>query len=157
MSIYTTVQKAANTLGMAFCTSLLAIGALCICQPGYASKWSSSSEKSTRTLARHLVTEFWNDVKEQEVTAYSKQISNRFQGLNTSGHYNKDEQIAGLQGLTVTAFTLNHIVAARYKDTLVIAYDFLAEGVGIVSGPSIDIWHKKKCRWNLISHSYVPF
>lgn len=157
MSIYTTVQKAANACGMTLCTSLLTVGALCFCEPGYASKCSSSSEASTQVLATHLVTKFWNDVKEQDVTAYSRLIAKRFQGLNTAGHYNKDEQIAGLQGLTVTAFTLNNLIAARYEDTLVISYDFLAEGSGIVSGPSIDIWHKKKCRWKLISHSYVPF
>lgn len=118
---------------------------------------SASHEESTEKLAMALVAKFWKEVEHQNVEGYSKLLAIGFQGLNISGHYNRNDQISGLEGLTVTKFKLKNLIAARYLDTLVISYDFLAQGTGVTSGPSIDIWHQEKCHWELVSHSYVPF
>lgn len=153
MSIYTNIKRFSNS----FCASVLLLSNVFICQAVQAKECCGTSERSTQKLAKHLVDKFWNDVKRQDVHAYSHLLAARFQGLNTSGHYNKEDQISGLEGLTVTSFKIKNLIASRYGKTLVISYDFLAEGQGIVSGPSTDIWHKKKCQWKLVSHSYVPF
>jgi hypothetical protein len=140
--------------------SLLLLGSFCLTETAHAhcDKCSSSSKEiSTQKLARSLVKHYWNEVKEENVKGYSRLIALGFQGLNINGIYNRNDQISGLQGLTVTKFRIEDLVAARYKNTLVISYEFLAEGTGIVSGPSIDIWFENDGEWKLISHSYVPF
>lgn len=112
---------------------------------------------NTEELAHHLVHHFWRAVKHQDVEEYSSLLAIGFQGLNVNGHFNRQDQISGLEGLTITKFKIDDLIASRYGDTLVISYDLLAEGDGIVPGPSIDIWHKKGCSWKQVSHSYVPF
>lgn len=114
-------------------------------------------EHKAEELARCLVSTFWHDVVVQDVIAYSNLLSNQFQGLNLSGHYNKENQVTGLMQVTVNSFHLKNLVAAKYHHTLVVSYDFIASGKGIVSGPSIDIWNKIDSEWKLVSHSYVPF
>lgn len=104
-----------------------------------------------------LVRRFWNSVERQDIKAYSEAIDCTFRGLNTAGIYNRDDQIAGLSSLTVTAFELRNLVSEKHGKTLVISYDFYAVGEGIVSGPSIDVWYQVCDGWKLISHSYVPF
>src|SRR5262249_33012296 len=113
--------------------------------------------ENTEKLAKCLVSEFWLNVVIQDVEAYSNLIAKEFQGLNVSGHFNKEDAVKGLMNLTVDSFILKNLVAARYHHTLVISYDFLAKGHGIVSGPTFDVWHKIGSHWKLISHGYVPF
>lgn len=117
-----------------------------------------SSEPFFNEIGTQLVTQFWNDVENQDVKAYSHKLACSFQGLNTNGIYDRNDQITGLENLTVTDFLLVNVVSAWHHGTLVVSYEFFAEGTGIVSGPSIDIWQKTTCgSWKLISHSYVPF
>lgn len=116
-----------------------------------------SSTEFFNEIGERLVTQFWTDVENQDVAAYSKLIACSFQGLNIEGVYNRDDQIEGLENLTLTAFYLENVVAAWHNGTLVVSYNFFAEGDGVVSGPSIDVWQKTACGWKLISHSYVPF
>jgi hypothetical protein len=115
------------------------------------------AQDSAQRLARHLVVHFWEKVKHQDVEGYSKQIACPFLGLNISGHYDRDDQISGLEGLTVSTFEIRNLVAERYDDSLVISYDFYAQGAGITSGPSIDVWQQEGHHWQIVSHSYVPF
>ncbi|MBS0635323.1 MAG: hypothetical protein JSR37_07670 [Verrucomicrobia bacterium] len=104
-----------------------------------------------------LVHSFWNCVMNQDVVCYSKKLACNFQGLNLDGVYTQQDQISGLLGLTVTSFELQNLLTAKSGNTLVISYDLYATGEGIVSGPSIDVWHKTHDGWKMISHSYVPF
>lgn len=125
----------------------------------HSSECSSSccNHNSADVLAQQLVESFWRDVQQQNVAAYSKKIATQFQGLNLEGIYDKSQQVQGLSEATLTTFQINHLRAARYGNTLQVAYDFLAEGEGIVSGPSLDTWRKERCGWKLIAHAYVPF
>lgn len=151
-------QKATSACVTSLYASMLIFGSFCVNQNANANECSDSPFKnSTDKLASKLVNHFWDEVQQQNVTGYSHLITTDFQGLNIHGVFNKEDQVSGLQGLTVTKFKIENLVAARYKSSLVISYDFLAEGKGIVSGPSIDIWHKKEGHWKQISHSYVPF
>lgn len=118
---------------------------------------SGCFEDSTKHLAKHLISSYWSEVVDQDVSGYSSLISKKFQGLNESGHYDRQEQISGLKDLTVTQFKLKNLIAARFGDTIVASYDFIAEGSGVTSGPSLDVWHQKEKCWKLVSHSYVPF
>lgn len=111
----------------------------------------------SQKLGRILVQRFWKDVENQNVRAYSDQFDDTFQGLNLEGIYNKASQIEALKNLTVTSFKLKKLISVRHENTLVISYDFYAQGEGIVSGPCIDIWVKKGKEWKQVSHSYVPF
>lgn len=111
----------------------------------------------TQKIGEKLVCSFWKSVERQDIQAYSNAIDDTFQGLNQGGIYNREDQIMGLSGLTVTAFELQNLKAARHGKSLVISYDFYALGEGIVSGPSIDVWHDTCEGWKLISHAYVPF
>lgn len=146
-----------------FYVIFLTLAACSICVPMHADCSSSSSscscsEVSAQELGRKLVTRFWTDVEEQNVKGYSRQMTPNFQGLNIHGIFNRQDQIDGLQNLTVTHFELRNLFAAIYNcDTLVISYDFVAEGEGIVSGPSLDTWCKVRGQWKLVNHSYVPF
>lgn len=118
---------------------------------------SDHEEYSPKEIGKKLVNEFWRDVKYQRVKAYSNLIAHDFKGLNEGGHYDREDQIAGLEGLTVTEFDIRRLTAARYGKTLVISYNFVAEGTGITSGPSIDVWREINNEWFIVSHSYVPF
>lgn len=118
---------------------------------------SDHEEKSPKEMGKKLANQFWRDVKHQRVHAYSELIAHDFKGLNESGPYNRNDQIEGLEGLSVTEFDIRHLSAAQYGDTLVFSYYFVAEGEGITSGPSIDVWQRVKGKWLLVSHSYVPF
>ncbi len=132
----------------------------CISSCGYlaAAQARVKSEKiDTQAIGYHLVNSYWKNVMQQDVASYSSKIACNFQGLNTHGIYTRENQITGLSNLTVTAFTLSNLTTSRFGKTLVISYNFYATGEGIVSGPSIDIWHKCGKKWKLISHSYVPF
>lgn len=138
---------------------LSTIGMVCITPSLVAFECSTSSSinESDQKLGRKLVNQYWNDVKHQDVQSYANKISKHFHGISIQGIYDKCQQVNGLENLTVTSFRLENLVAVRYCNTLEISYNFHAEGEGIVSGPSIDIWHKKGEKWKLISHTYVPF
>lgn len=155
MLLLSVIHKVAGTYHKGLSMFMFVIGMLCMNQTALAHECSDHS--SSEHLATELVHQFWNDVKRQNVEAYSRLISSDFQGLNTDGIYNRKNQISGLEGLTVRSFSIQNLTAARYDNTLVISYDFVARGRGIVSGPSIDVWHKRKYKWKLVSHSYVPF
>ncbi len=158
MYLYSLLQKANKICLTGIYTSLFVLGSFCVNQTAQADECANSySEISTEKLARSLVKHFWNEVKEQNVIGYSHLITNDFQGINVEGIFNKEDQVSGLQSSRVTKFKLKDLIAARHGNTLVISYEFLAEGSGIVSGPSIDIWYKKEGHWKIISHSYVPF
>jgi hypothetical protein len=114
--------------------------------------------ENSQELGEQLVTKFWRDVKYQRVNAYSELIALNFRGLSISGHYNRNDQISGLENLTVSEFQLRRLRVSQFGNTLVISYNLVAEGEGITSGPSLDVWKQRKCgEWRLISHSYVPF
>jgi hypothetical protein len=149
------IRVATSACNVTLFGSIVALGALCTSQPAYAQGDSSTHE--TEKLAKKLVNKFWKDVEHQDVKAYSKLLAPHFQGINISGAYTRAQQISGLKGLTVTSFKITKLIASRFQDTLVISYDFTAQGMGIVSGPSVDIWHKKDQKWKQISHTYVPF
>lgn len=155
------IQNVKNAFHISLYAALLALGMLSFSQSLDAvecsSESSSSHHHSGQKLGRRLVTFFWNNVKAQNVSVYSDLIADRFHGLNIQGIYNKCQQVSGLKSLTVTKFKLKHLKTVKYHHTLEISYDFHAKGVGIVSGPSIDIWHRHGKEWKLISHSYVPF
>ena len=138
------------------CLSLMVLGTVTL-TPAPLLSLSIFDFVTPEAFGKALVTNFWNQVVQQDVKGYSFLIAKNFQGLNTDGVYNRDDQISGLQGLTVTSFTLENVFVAKYHRTLVISYDFIAEGEGIVSGPSIDVWHDRDGHWKLVSHSYVPF
>lgn len=138
---------------------ILGIGSFCIsanvqarCHYG-----NDFSQDYAQKLGRLLATRYWKDVEKQNVEAYSNKIACTFQGLNVDGIYNRDDQINGLMNLTVTQFKLKNLVVADHRETLVISYDLIAQGEGIVSGPSMDTWQRICNEWQLISHSYVPF
>lgn len=133
---------------------LVAVGIVCANQTAYA---LTDANQATHKLARRLVTQFWNDVKHQDVKAYSHLLAPHFQGINISGVYTRSDQISGLQSLTVTKFKITKLIASRFNSTLVISYDFSAKGKDIVSGPCIDVWHKNGPHWKQVSHTYVPF
>lgn len=136
---------------------LCAMGTLCLTPDVHGGEKQENVEYLNHKLASTLVHRFWRDVQHQDVAGYSSQLALRFQGLNIQGHYDRNEQIEGLENLTVTKFKIKNLHAARYDDTLVISYDFLAKGEGITSGPSIDVWFHRNSEWKQISHSYVPF
>jgi len=155
MLLNSIIKKVTSTCHKGLCVFMLVVGIVCLTQTVHAQE--SSNQSSSDRLAHELVHQFWNDVKLGDVDAYSRLIESNFQGLNTKGIYNRNNQISGLEGLTVKSFSIKDLVAAKSGDTLVISYQFHARGTGIVSGPSIDVWSKRKFRWKLISHSYVPF
>lgn len=119
------------------------------------SKWCQ--ENDSQKIGEKLVSQFWQNVEKQDICAYSKAIACSFQGLNLAGIYDREDQIFGLSHLTVTAFELKNLVQTQEGNTLIVSYDFYALGEGIVSGPSIDVWHKTSQGWKQVSHSYVPF
>jgi len=135
--------------------STIVCGSLCVSVPASAQEYIEKS--ATHHLASKLVTNFWNQVKKQDVKAYSKLFARDFQGMNVAGAYTRKQQIAGLQALTVTSFKITRLIASQVKDTLVVSYNFKAKGRNIVSGPSMDIWQKIDRRWQQISHTYVPY
>lgn len=157
MSLATKIQQVKKVYNIALAASLMAIGLICCSLPIGAAEHCSDANSSADKLGCKLVSHFWSDVQHQDVAGYSRLLAARFQGLNTDGHYDKKEQISGLKDLTVSKFALKHLIAAQYGNTLVVSYDFVAKGQGIVSGPSIDVWQKKSCQWKLVSHSYVPY
>ncbi len=115
-------------------------------------------DKGTATnVAHRLVHNFWSAVEHQNTKLYSKLIADCFQGLNIDGHYDKKDQIEGLESLRILRFKIHRLHAVRQGDTLVVSYDFQARGQGVTSGPSIDVWRTHGHYWRLISHSYVPF
>lgn len=123
-----------------------------------AAQVGTNAETShSETTGYRLVNRFWTHVMKQDVRAYSNMLACNFQGLNIDGIYNRQDQITGLSSLSVTSFQLKNLTTSRSGKTLVISYDFYATGDGIVSGPSIDVWHKSGKTWKQISHSYVPF
>ncbi len=125
----------------------------------YHDKNSDCRAEDSQELGEYLVNKFWRDVKYQRVNAYSELIARGFKGLNIFGHYDRNDQISALQNLTVTVYDLRRLRVSRFGNTLVIAYNFYAEGENITSGPCIDVWKRRNCgsEWLLISHSYVPF
>lgn len=138
--------------------SIALIGMMSLHQSAYATcPCSTSSEERTEEIAEALVNRFWTEVKNANVKGYSKLLAKGFQGINIDGIYTRKDQITGLKNLTVTSFKINHLIASKFDNTLVISYHFHAEGQGIVSGPSIDIWQREGFFWKQISHSYVPF
>jgi len=158
MHLRSIIQKATRACTVGLFGFVATVGILCTNQTVYAHENSSVLfEKGSDKLAERLVTRFWNDVKHANVKAYSKLLAPHFQGINIFGVFTRSQQISGLQGVTVTKFTIKKLISSRYDDTLVISYDFLAEGNGIVSGPSIDVWRKIDHKWKQISHTYVPF
>ena len=132
----------------------------CICFCGFLSAvqvTANAKNSHSETTGYHLVNSFWTNVMKQDVRAYSNMRASNFQGLNIDGIYSRQDQITGLSNLSVTSFQLNNLTTSRFGKTLVISYNFNATGDGIVSGPSIDVWHKSGKTWKQISHSYVPF
>lgn len=133
------------------------LSSFCKTNPAYAENQTISKETSNEKLAFKLVSKFWKAVERQDVKLYTELLAPHFQGINIAGIYTRSEQITGLKNLTVTSFKLENLKASSFEDTLVISYDFHAHGHDIVSGPCIDIWHKKHNKWKQISHTYVPF
>ena len=136
---------------------LLTFGIFCIelADARECSQWCQ--ENDSQEIGEKLVCQFWQNVERQDIKAYSKALDCSFQGLNLEGIFDREDQIYGLSHLTVTAFELKNLVQTGQGKILVVSYDFYALGEGIVSGPSIDVWHKTSRGWKLISHSYVPF
>lgn len=157
MYFHSMSRKILCICGISVLGSIMSLGTLSASKPKDARKELKSSKKSSQRLGFTLVNHFWEEVEEQDVNAYSELLAPHFQGINVDGIYTRSEQISGLEGLTVTSFTITNLIAARYCNTLVVSYDFTAEGDGVTSGPSIDIWEEKDHEWKLISHSYVPY
>lgn len=151
------ISKASKVIFKGLYVSMMALGAISIDGYVLAEEAQYFEKDNFNKFGYHLVRHFWNNVKNQNVRGYSKQIGAQFTGLNTSGEYDRKDQISGLENLILTDFTFQNLKTVRYENTLVIAYDFYAEGEEVTSGPSIDVWNLKDNRWNLISHSYVPF
>lgn len=140
------------------CTAAFAFGTFALSPAAYGSECPCGrDEVNTEETAYRLVHNFWRAVKYQNVEEYSRLLAPGFQGLNLNGHYNREEQISGLENLTLRKFRIKDLVASRYGDTLVISYNIFAKGEGFTPGPSIDIWHCKNNCWKQVSHSYVPF
>lgn len=139
------------------CTYILTLGIFCIVSADARECSQSCQENDSQKIGEELVSQFWQNVEKQDIRAYSKAIACSFQGLNLAGIFDRADQIYGLSHLTVTAFELKNLVQTSQGKNLVVSYDFYALGEGIVSGPSIDVWHKTSQGWKMISHSYVPF
>lgn len=151
------ISKASKSLFKGLYFSIMALGAISMPCDVQAQESQYSDKELCNKFGYHLTHHFWSDVKHKNVKAYSKQIASQFKGLNISGDYDKRDQITGLENLSLTDFSLENLKISRYATTLVVTYDFHAEGEGVTSGPSIDVWNLKDNSWKLVSHSYAPF
>jgi hypothetical protein len=116
-----------------------------------------SDEKNPEALAEELITKFWKAIERQHKKAYSFLLAPGFQGLNINGRYDREQQIEGLESLTIKHFKIKNIVARCLGNTLVASYDLHAKGHGVTSGPNQDTWHRRGKIWKLVAHAYVPF
>ena len=121
------------------------------------SKYHCNGTASAKKLGEKLEHEFWNNVKNQNVKAYSYLLAEIFQGLSITGVYSREDEINGLKQATLKKFRIENLCATQRKDVLVVSYDLVAHGKGITSGPEIDVWNKIKDEWKIVSSSYVPF
>jgi hypothetical protein len=161
LSSFTRVILSACTRG-AF-VSIVTVGACLYSLPAQAHEDSSKSfnlvakQPFVAERAAKLVNTFWDSVERQDVALYARLIAKKYQVLSIHGVNDRAQQIAGLKALTVKKFKISHLFAAQTKDTLTVSYNFDAVGKDIVSGPNIDMWQRINGRWQLISHSYVPY
>ncbi len=129
ISLQSTFKNIKMRCNLGLCVTLLTLGAL---STNHNLSAHDSSCESSVALARALLDRYWNDVKNENVKAYSSKIACGFQGLSLSGRiYNRNDQITGFQKIILTAFKIEEITAVRYDESLVISYNFLAEGVAL--------------------------
>lgn len=115
-------------------------------------------QSDATTLGLALETRFWTLVQSQKVKKFSRMIPHIFQGLSIQGIYNREQQITGLTGATLTGFEIQNPKGTRTGDTLVFSYEFIVEaGSDLMPGPDVSIWKKYGKSWKIVSHSYVPF
>ena len=147
-------RKLVKACKLGFCVSLFAFSALSL-NIAYANCHHPSSDDLE--LGIELETNYWTQVQEHNVKEFSHLIAPIFQGINISGVYTRDQQIAGLAKSTLASFSINNPIAKRDHDVLVFSYDFVAIESNLTNGPSITVWKKIDCSWKIISHTYVPF
>lgn len=151
-------EKLGKASRISFCAGLFVLSTLGFQSASLHATSSTSHHCSDLELGIHLETCYWKAVQEQNIDKISEKVAHIFQGLNLSGVYTREEQIAGLTGITLPFFSIKNPVATRHDDVLVFSYNFIApDESGLTNGPTISVWKKCDCSWKLVSHSYVPF
>ncbi len=124
---------------------------------GANSQADESRKSQTTALGLKLESQYWTLVQKKDVKGFSRKIAPIFQGLNAQGAYTRSQQISGLANANLVSFSLDNPVVTRFRDVLVISYNFTAVGTGLTSGPSITVWQIECGCWKIVSHSYFPF
>lgn len=147
-----------NLYQFIFCISLCALSCVSFHNPlnAFCDRHPHES-KDPLELALALETNFWTLVQNHEVKKFSKLLASIFQGINISGAFDREEEIAGLATATLSSFSLNNPRATRFRDVLVFTYDFVATDSNLTNGPTISVWKKHDHSWKIVSHSFVPF
>lgn len=148
---------------MVLCAMLFVISTFCN-QLEAASHQILTSQELGRTLEE----EFWTDVRNNDVTAITHQVSSIFQGLSADGFTNQSQEIINLIDLDLTSFLIHDLVATQQHDVLVVTYHLDS----IIAGAPrfqrfVSVWKKvgkhsrgncdcspKKLRWKLVSQSF---
>src|SRR5680860_321110 len=87
-------------------TAILACSAFALSSAAYGHEHHSNGhhEEHAHKTAYDLVDNFWRAVQHQNVDEYSRLLAHGFQGMNLDGHYNRTEQISGLENLTLRKY-----------------------------------------------------
>lgn len=118
---------------------------------------ADEDDPDTTRLAQQLESNFWTLVEKQDSKGLNQKISEIFQAQSPSGIIPRKEFIDGLLASTLTAFSMNNLIATRHHNILVITYDFGFNGAGLIGGPTLSVWKKGEQHWKMISHSYFAF
>jgi hypothetical protein len=112
--------------------------------------------KSALELGTALETNFWNNVKDNDVKHLSKTISQGFQGISPYGVEDRAQKIAELASSTLQSFELLDIIVTTQGNNLIITYNFIATESNLTNGLTISVWKREGDCWKMISHSYTP-
>lgn len=127
---------------------------------------SKKRQRCPQELGAKLVKRFWFQVQTKEIRAFSRSISNIFQGGSDAGIVDKFLEVAILSNLDLASFDITNLFATQLKDVLVVSYTFTAVQNGAnISDNRISVWKKIKGKgshadssssldqWKLVSQS----
>jgi hypothetical protein len=160
------IQKIHHLTRLTVFTSSLAFAAFSFFTPVLVEA-NLEGNLSTQELARRLEHNFWTDVENGDIQAFSRKISSIFQGGSRDGIVNQSQEIVNLISLDLNDFVIHDLIATQQHDVLVVSYRFDSIiGITLHFQNIISVWKlvgkhsrgscdcsDKKNRWRLVSQS----
>jgi predicted secreted protein len=123
------------------------------------SEEKDQEDKSTEQIGEELVRKLFTDIKNSNVSAIEKYMSESFQSVHDFGASNREEELNILKGIELEVYELTDFRGTRHGDVLIVTYKMSAqetiEGkkLSLKPIPRLSVFVKTESGWEWLAHA----